>query len=226
MSDLYGRTHRQLQQRHGTQGLADRLEQLSHDAFEPQERAFIEAAAMFFLATVDERGHPTVSYKGGAPGFVRVVGPAELVFPSYDGNGMFLTLGNIAACAQVGLLFIDFERPHRLRVQGTAQLSDEPALLQAYPGAAHVVRVAASRVFVNCGRYIHPATTGALSPHVPDAQGQQPFPTWKRLDLVDGALPTPDARRVEALGGTIALEQYRGETEPPADSQDLQGGTT
>lgn len=222
MSDLYGPNHRQLQQRHGTRGLADRLEQLSHDVFEPQERAFIEAAAMFFLATVDEHSRPTVSYKGGAPGFVRVVGPAELVFPSYDGNGMFLSLGNIAARAEVGLLFIDFERPHRLRVQGAAQLSDEPELLQAYPGADHVVRVTASRIFVNCGRYIHQASTGTLSPHVPDARGQQPFPAWKRLDLFDGALPPSDAQRVDALGGQIALEQYRGEAEPPAGSQGTQ----
>lgn len=115
MSQLYSPSHRAFQDQHDTRRLADRLESLAHADLDPNDRAFVEAAAFFFLSTVDEQGRPTVSYKGGPPGFVRVVAPAELVFPIYDGNGMFLSLGNIASTAQVGLLFIDFESPRRLR---------------------------------------------------------------------------------------------------------------
>ncbi|WP_375454300.1 pyridoxamine 5'-phosphate oxidase family protein [uncultured Methylobacterium sp.] len=211
MSAFFGPTHRRFQDAHGTRKLADRLEELAHPAFEPQERDFIQGVAMLFVSTVDGQGRPTVSYKGGAPGFVRVTGPSELVFPSYDGNGMFLTLGNIAASTEVGLLFIDFERPYRLRVQGRAALANDPALLGLYPGADHVVRVTTSRIFVNCGRYIHRNAGSTLSPHVPDPRGRQPFPAWKRLDLFAGALPAPDARRVDEAGGTMPIERYPGE---------------
>ncbi|TNC13729.1 pyridoxamine 5'-phosphate oxidase family protein [Methylobacterium terricola] len=214
MSVLFGATHRQLQDEHGTRKLADRLEANAHAAFEPQERAFIEGVASFFLSTVDAHGQPTVSYKGGAPGFVRVRGPSELAFPNYDGNGMFMTLGNIAASERVGLLFIDFERPHRLRVHGTARLSRDAALLALYPGADCVVEVTATQIFVNCGRYIHRSAGATLSPHVPDQNGRQPFPAWKRLDLFEGALPEADARRVARVGGTIPLDEYPGEADP------------
>ena len=214
MSVFYGATHRQLQDESGTRRLADRLEDHAHAVFEPQERDFIQGVAMFFLSSVDGHGQPTVSYKGGAPGFVRIIRPGELVFPDYDGNGMFMTLGNIAERARVGLLFIDFERPHRLRVHGTAELTKDRDLLTLYPGADRVVRVVATHIFVNCGRYIHQSNGSKLSPHVPDQRGQQPFPAWKRLDIFDGALPEADAQRVNVSGGVISFEAYPGEADP------------
>src|SRR5262249_19543889 len=157
----------------------------------------------FFLSTVDEQGRPTVSYKGGAPGFVRVVGPAELVFPVYDGNGMFLSLGNIASTAHVGLLFIDFESPRRLRIQGTAAVTPNEGPCPC-PGAIHLIRITISQAFVNCGRYIHNLARRALSPHIPDEAGRQPFPAWKRLEVIADALPDRDKSQV-AAAGTIAL---------------------
>ncbi len=210
MSALYGDAHRALQDEHATRRLADRLESLAHAEFDPNDRAFIEQAAFFFLSTVDERGRPTVSYKGGAPGFVRILEPSRLVFPVYDGNGMFLSLGNIAATAQVGLLFIDFESARRLRVQGTARREANEGPLST-PGALYLVHVEAAQIFVNCGRYIHKLTSGRLSPHVPDAQGRQPFPAWKRIDLIADALPEPDQARVRDVGGPIPIESYTGE---------------
>lgn len=105
---------RQLQDRFQTRRLADRLEEvIAHDAFTEADRAFIESRPMFFLATADADGRPDCSYKGGRPGFVRVVGPGLLAFPSYDGNGMFKSLGNAAVNPHVGLLFIGFDRPRR-----------------------------------------------------------------------------------------------------------------
>ena len=157
-----------------------------------------------------------MSHTGGAPGFVRVTGPAGLAFPSYDGNGMFLSLGNLAANPQGGLLFIDFAHPRRLRVQGTARLTDADPLLAEYPGAEAVVRVAVETMFVNCGRYIHAAAPGTLSRHLPDAAGRQPFPAWKRIGPLAETLGDADRQAVEAAGGPIAPEAYRGEEMPPA----------
>ena len=216
MSELYGEAHRAYQDRHGTRRLADRLEALAHAELDPNDRAFIESAAHFFLSTVDERGRPTVSYKGGPPGFVRIAGSSELVFPVYDGNGMFLSLGNIASTAQVGLLFIDFESPRRLRVQGTARLVPNEGPAQT-AGALYLVHVTVEQAFVNCGRYIHKLESRTLSPHVPDENGRQPFPAWKRLDFIADALPDADRRKVDAAGGTIPLEAYPGEDAPETD---------
>ncbi len=211
MSNLYGETHRAFQDRHDTRGIADRLEKLAHAEFDPRDREFIESAAFFFLSTVDEHGRPTVSYKGGAPGFVRLTAPSELVFPVYDGNGMFLSLGNIARTAQVGLLFISFEPPpRRLRVQGTARVVPNEGPAHA-PGAQYLVQIQATEIFVNCGRYIHNLAARKLSPHVPDQQGRQPFPAWKRIDLLADALSDRDKEKVAAAGGTLTVEEYPGE---------------
>ena len=218
MSELYGETHRAFQDRHDTRRLADRLESLARTEFDAGDRAFIEAAPFFFLSTVDERGRPTVSYKGGAPGFVRVSGPNELVFPVYDGNGMFLSLGNIASTAQVGLLFISFESARRLRIQGAARIApnDGP---HCSPGAIHLVRIAVSQIFVNCGRYIHKLSAERLSPHVPDEVGHQPFPAWKRIDVIADALSERDRNRVMAAGGPIPLDAYAGEDSPAPENK-------
>ena len=216
MSELYGDAHRALQDEHETRRLADRLESLAHAEFDPQDRAFIERATMFFLATVDHRGRPTVSYKGGAPGFVRISAPRKLIFPIYDGNGMFLSLGNISTTAKVGMLFIDFASARRLRVQGTARVAPNEGGLGGYPGARYIAEVTAEQVFVNCGRYIHKLEEKSLSPHVPDEQGRQPFPAWKRIDLIADSLSERDRTRVTTAGGPISAEAYRGEELPDA----------
>jgi hypothetical protein len=214
MSNLYGEKHRAFQDQHDTRALADRLEALAHAEFDARDRAFIEAASFFFLSTVDEHGRPTVSYKGGAPGFVRIIGPSELVFPVFDGNGMFLSLGNIASTAQVGLLFISFESPpRRLRVQGVARVTPNEGAGH-FPGALHLVHIQASQIFVNCGRYIHNLAPQRLSPHVPDESGRQPFPAWKRIDVLADALPDRDKEKVAAEGGTMTVEEYQGEDSP------------
>lgn len=206
---FYGDEQRALQQRFQTGRMADLLEQvIVHPEIEEAERAFIEARDMFFLATVDGSGQPTCSYKGGDPGFVKVVDPATLAFPSYDGNGMFLSMGNIRATARVGLLFIDFETPHRLRIQGTAAVREADPLLAAYPGADLVVRVAVSQVFVNCSRYVHRYQRVKASRYVPRAGCETPFAEWKRIDVVQEALPPRDAGKTAKAGGTITIEEY------------------
>lgn len=205
MSELYSECHRQLQDRYGSRPLADRLDQMIvHATFTEPEIALIEARDFFFLSTVDPSGHPTVSYKGGAPGFVKVE-DNTLVFPCYDGNGMFLSAGNIAATAKVGLLFIDFETPRRLRVQGIARL-DEGSAREGVPGAMLLVRVEPKEIFVNCPRYIHRFAKVETARHVPDAAGNAPLARWKRLEAVHDALPPKDQAAVKEAG-FISLEQ-------------------
>jgi len=206
MTTLYGETHRAMQDRHETRRLADLLEAaIIRPTLNDDDVEFLATRDFFFLATVDPEGRPTVSHKGGDPGFVRVLDASTLIFPLYDGNGMFLSAGNIGATAQIGLLFIDFETPHRLRLQGEASLVEDG--LSDFPGAALLVRVALSHVFVNCGRYIHRHVRTARARHVPDAAGQQPVPAWKRIDIVQDSLPARD-QAPSREAGTISIDEY------------------
>ena len=209
MSTFYTDAQRAVQDEFETTRMADLLHQvIVHADVQDAERAFIESRDMFFLATVDGDGRPTCSYKGGDPGFVRVVDAGTIAFPLYDGNGMFLSLGNIRTTPQVGLLFIDFETPHRLRVQGTASVDPADPLLSHFPGADALVRVAVSEIFVNCSRYVHKYQRVAASRYVPRQDCETPFAEWKRIDLVQEALPPRDAGKTEQAGGTITVEEY------------------
>src|SRR5579862_3944661 len=123
MSKLYGESQRQLQRQFDTERLADRIEQrLFREHITEEDKAFIERMDMFFLATTNAAGQPNCSYKGGDPGFVRVIDPRTLLFPNYDGNGMYISMGNTLESPHVGLLFIDFENQKRLRVNGVAKI--------------------------------------------------------------------------------------------------------
>jgi uncharacterized protein len=187
---------RRLQDRFDTRRLADRLEEkLGRAAFTDEDRAFIESRRLFFLATADAEGRPDCSYKGGEPGFVQVTGAAELAFPSYDGNGMFRSLGNVLSNPEVALLFIDFERPNRLRVNGRASIADGDPLVERFPGAQLVVRVRAARIFPNCPRYIHRMTLVEASPYAPREGYTPPVPKWKRFDAFCDVLPQGDPAR-------------------------------
>jgi predicted pyridoxine 5'-phosphate oxidase superfamily flavin-nucleotide-binding protein len=187
---------RRLQDRFDTRRLADRLdEKLGRTAFAAEDRQFIESRPLFFLATADAEGRPDCSYKGGAPGFVRVTGADELAFPSYDGNGMFRSLGNVLVNPAVALLFIDFERPNRLRVNGRAFIADQDPLLQSFAGAQLIVRVRAERIFPNCPRYIHRMGIAEASPYLPRAGYTPPVPKWKRFPQFNEVLPPGDPAR-------------------------------
>ncbi len=210
MSNFYTADQRQLQDDFETRSLADTLAAVMlREEVADVPAAFIESRDFFFLSTVTPEGEPTVSYKGGAPGFVRVLDATTIAFPSYDGNGMFLSMGNIVSTAKIGMLFIDFEKPHRLRVQATARVAakDDPIVAE-FPGADLVVVAAVDALFVNCGRYIHKHTRIENSPYVPGPDGKQPLPAWKRIDAFQDALPPRDHGRAEAEGGTIDGAEY------------------
>ena len=193
VTDLYHSGSRSLQDRFDTRRLADRLEAVKvTDVIDDGDRAFIESRSLFFLATADAEGRPDCSYKGGRPGFVRVVGPSTLGFPSYDGNGMFKSLGNILVNPHVGLLFIDFETPKRLRVNGRATIDERDPLLADFVGAQLVVRVEVEAIFPNCPRYIHKMQPVETSPYAPAEGHTPPVPEWKTRPHFREVLPPGD----------------------------------
>ena len=193
MSKLYGDSHRRLQREFDTERLADRIEErLFREHITPDDRTFIERLDMFFLATADSAGRPNCSYKGGDLGFVRVIDSQTLVFPNYDGNGMYVSMGNTLENPDVGLLFIDFENRKRLRLNGTARIEPAHLIEPAYPEAQFVVRVHVRQVFPNCPRYIHKMQLVERSQFVPKAAVATPIPAWKRMEWACDVLPAGD----------------------------------
>jgi len=196
MSELYHDGNRRLQDQFETRKLADRIEErIVSPTIREGDREFIERMDMFFLATADDHGKPQCSYKGGDPGFVRVLDEHTIAFPSYDGNGMFMSLGNLERNPQVGLLFVDFLNQWRLRLNGVATVEPNDPLVAAYPEAQLVVRIKVSEVFGNCPRYVHKMQLVERSRFVPHEACQTPVPDWKRDDWASDVLPPNDPAR-------------------------------
>lgn len=193
VDSIYHEGMRRLQDVRETRPIADRLRQVTvRTAFTDDDRAFIERCPMFFIATADAEGRPDCSYKGGLPGFVRVVDERTLAIPDYDGNGMYRSWGNVLANPHVGLLFLDFEKPRRLRVNGTAQVREDDPLRAEFPDSVFIVRVSAELIFPNCPRYIHQMKLVEHSVYAPRPDYEPPVPAWKTFDVFRDALPTRD----------------------------------
>ena len=199
-SALYHDGNRKLQQEFDSHRIADRLEAVTlRSAFTESDKAFVERAIFFFLATADAEGRPDVSHKGGPPGFVRVTGPAELAFPDYDGNGMFKSLGNVSVNPNVALLFIDFERPRRLRVNGTATIHRDDPMMATTVGAQMIVRVQARAIFPNCPRYIPTMKLVEPSVYAPRRGAAPVEPAWKSApEFADAVHPRQPTTRGKA----------------------------
>ena len=197
MAETYHEGSRRLQDRFDTRRLADRLDErfVQRRTIDAGDKVFIERQEMFFLATADAEGRPTCSYKGGDPGFIRVVDERTIAFPVYDGNGMFLSAGNVLVNPNVGLLFVSFTEPKRLRLNGVASIDEADPLLAEYPGAQLVVRVQAREVFPNCPRYVHRYELAERSRFVPREGSEPPVPDWKRREWARDVLPAGDPAR-------------------------------
>ncbi|MES2580258.1 MAG: pyridoxamine 5'-phosphate oxidase family protein [Pseudomonadota bacterium] len=209
MSGFYGKQHIALQKIFDTEKLADAVKSsIVVTELADEHKGFIESRDFFFLSTIDHRGYPTCSYKGGSVGFVKALDSKTLVFPGYDGNGMFLSMGNMSANPKMGMLFIDFETPHRVRVHGEAKVDVNSALLSEFPGAEIIVTINITEAFVNCPRYIHKYQRVATSKYVPQKDCAAPLAQWKRIDNLQESLPERDKHLAQTLGGTITTEEY------------------
>jgi predicted pyridoxine 5'-phosphate oxidase superfamily flavin-nucleotide-binding protein len=198
MTPFYHDGNRRLQDKFDTRRVADLLQERTvGDVIDEHHKAFIESRDMFFLATSDADGRPNCSYKGGDPGFVRVVDEHTVAFPNYDGNGMYKSMGNVLVNADVGMLFIDFEHRSRMRLNGMASIDEHDPLMAEYPEAQFIVRVRAREVFPNCPRYIHRYQLVERSKFVPRAGCETPVPGWKAgvLAAAPEVLPADDPAR-------------------------------
>jgi predicted pyridoxine 5'-phosphate oxidase superfamily flavin-nucleotide-binding protein len=218
-SILYHEGNRRLQDEFESRRIADRLEEkLARTRFTADDVAFIEGRSFFFMATADAAGRPDCSFKGGPAGFVRVSGPSEIAFPDYDGNGMFKSLGNLLENSSVGLLFLDFEKPRRLRVNGRAEVRRDDPLIASTPGAQLMVRVTATAIFPNCPRYIPTMHMMKESLYTPRPRVVPIEPGWKtNPDFRDFVHPRRQTAGVDqaTLSGAAAGETSEFGRRPP-----------
>lgn len=190
---MYHEGSRTLQEHFDSTRIADRLEKVTvHTELFDGDVDFIENASMFFLATADPDGWPDCSYKGGLPGFVKVLDRSTIAFPHYDGNGMFRSLGNLVVNPKVGMLFIDFAHPNRMRINGVAAVVEDGDLVDRFEGAQAAVRVDIERIFPNCPRYIHRMELVEHSTYAPRPGHEPPEPEWKQMPVFRDALPGTD----------------------------------
>jgi predicted pyridoxine 5'-phosphate oxidase superfamily flavin-nucleotide-binding protein len=118
----------------------------SGDALLDDQQHLIRSADTFFIGTNHPDGAADASHRGGNPGFVKVDGARSLRWPDYDGNAMFMTLGNLLLDAHVGLLFVDWAEGSVLHVSGSAETDWDPASARRLPGAQRVVRMTVDAV--------------------------------------------------------------------------------
>jgi len=187
--------NRHFQDKYDTRRLADRSAKRVRSTLGEAEKEYIQRVDMFFLATCDHRGLPTCSYKGGDPGFIRVLDEQTIAFPNYDGNGKYQSMGNLLENPNVGLLFVDFLNPQRLRIQGIAIILEEDELLKEYSGAQFIIRVQISEVYRNCPRYVHKYQLIERSAYVPREGLETPIVGWKLNPEVKDLLPADDPAR-------------------------------
>ena len=207
--NFYDEHHAKLQEQFESRDLAQAMEfAVVQPELNDEAISFIEKREFFFLSTVRSDRQPTVSHKGGAPGFVRAIDPTTIVFPSYDGNGMFFSMGNIAATAKIGMLFIDFETPHRVRVHANATVSVNDPLLAEFPGAQLLVRATVTESFINCPRYIVKHQRVEASQYVPDDDGKAPMAAWKKMPGLRPYLRPADQAAIEKSGESLTREEY------------------
>lgn len=186
---------RALQDRFDGRRVADRLaDRRRRYDFWDEDRALIEAAPFFFIAT-SYGDYVDCSMRSGVPGFVKIVGPGVLEFPEYDGNSMYRTLGNISRNPSVGLLFVKFDgKSYRIRVNGRATILDDAASLARHVAAKLVIRVECE-LYSNCPRAVHDLEHGRLSVYLPHAGYEPPAPDWKSRDYIRDVLPSGDPHR-------------------------------
>jgi predicted pyridoxine 5'-phosphate oxidase superfamily flavin-nucleotide-binding protein len=119
---------------------------------EPFQQRF-EQAPYFFLATSDRQGRCDCSFKGGGQGLIKLIDEKTFAFPDFDGNGAFMSIGNILVNPYVGCLFLDFMDGARLRVNGHAEIHERD-ITGPFPDATRVILIHIEQVIPNCNKHI------------------------------------------------------------------------
>lgn len=132
------------------------IHQKVFDRVDEYARAFIERAPFAMVATSDAEGRVDVSPKGDAPGFVTVMDEHTLVIPDRPGNKLAYGFRNLLENPRIGLIFLVPGVTETLRVNGGAEITRDPELLQRLAArgkpATLATRVRVEECFFHCGK--------------------------------------------------------------------------
>lgn len=119
-------------------------------------RSFIALSPFLVIATADADGHADASPRGDAPGFVRVLDDVTLLLPDRPGNNLVDSYANTLANPGVGLIFLVPGIDETLRVNGTARIVTDPALLEGLAAQGKIPRtgllIDVREAFFHCGK--------------------------------------------------------------------------
>jgi len=97
------------------------------------ERDFIQTRDGFYMATVNEDGQPYIQFRGGPPGFLKVLDNNTLAYADFRGNLQYISVGNLAANERAALFLMDYAQQRRLKMLVRVEVkdaSDEPELIE------------------------------------------------------------------------------------------------
>jgi uncharacterized protein len=128
----------------------------------PDLAKFLSGLDMFYLGTANAEGQPYIQYRGGSPGFLKVLDDQTLGFADFGGNRQYITLGNLSENSKAFIFLMDYANSQRVKLWGTAKIvEDDPALLDHlrdpdYPGKVERAIVFTVEAWdVNCPQHIH-----------------------------------------------------------------------
>lgn len=136
---VFSNCRRYISDRHGAQTPSRPGRVVSGTELSSDQVDLVRGADTFFIGTCHPHGAADASHRGGNPGFVQVESPTTVRWPDYDGNAMFMTLGNLALDPRVGLLFLDWSSGTLLHLSGRAVLDWDQRSAATMPGAQRVV---------------------------------------------------------------------------------------
>lgn len=188
---------RAAQEAQGTRRQNERLENSPRgNELGPHEMEFIRQRDGFYLATVSESGYPYIQFRGGAPGFLKVLDTHTLGFADFSGNRQYISLGNLSRNDKAALFLMDYAAQRRLKIFARVERKDAaaaPELIErlAVPGyAAQIERALLFHVEAfdwNCPQHITPRFTVA-------EVGTLNQPLYEHLEKLEA-----ENRRLQAL---------------------------
>lgn len=135
-------------------------------AVTPELESFLADLDMFYLGTANAEGQPYIQYRGGSPGFLKVVDKKTLGFADFGGNRQYITLGNVAENPKAFLFLMDYARSRRVKLWGTIRVvEDDSELLEKLRDRSYPGKVERAILFqidawdVNCPQHIHKRIT-------------------------------------------------------------------
>lgn len=103
----------------------------ANDAITPKIAQFIAEIDGFYLGTVSSNGYPYIQFRGGLPGFLKVLDEKTLGFNDFSGNLQYITVGNLSGNDKAFLFLMDYRHPKRIKIWGRAEyVEGDTALLE------------------------------------------------------------------------------------------------